>query len=91
MLRYSDRIIGMACICAARKANKISPYYSHHFERLYGIPFDDIKEAVEKLENFSIKIPNLVRESSCKSIPETPYRVKDIEYVVWGNFIVLIV
>ena len=85
MLRYSDRVVGMAWVWAARKSNKIFPIFSSHFERLYGIYYDDVEEAMEKLLNFSLKIPHLVRDSSYKSIPETPYRIKDIEYVVWGK------
>lgn len=84
-LQYSDRIIGMAWICAARKANKIHPYFSVHFTKLYGISYEDIQEPVDMLVQGSIKPPTLKRNSSWKGVPDTPSRIKDIEYVTWGN------
>ena len=85
-LQYNDRVVGLGWICVARKVNKIIPYFSSHFPKIYGISYEEVKEVIEKLIKWNIKIPSIKRTSSWKWIPDTPSRIKDIEYVAWGKF-----
>lgn len=88
LLKYEDRVVAMAILCAARKENKVMPYVSPHFIRIYGLEEDEVEKCLNDLLQSAVRIPILKRDSSWQSIQDVPPR-RDTEIIIQGIYYVL--
>ncbi len=69
----------MACVVAARRANRVNPLWSRHFEELSGFNFSDIKPCYERVYDFYKrafhgKSTNADKDTSREKSQAAPYK-----------------
>lgn len=52
LYQWDSSIVGMACVVAARRANRVNPLWSRHFDELSGFSFAEIKPCYERVYDF---------------------------------------
>ena len=68
----------MACVVAARRANRVNPLWSRHFEELSGFTFQEVKPCYERVYDFYKRAfhgkSNTDKESSRVKSQAAPYK-----------------